>query len=246
MVQIINTDLKNQMAELPKRLQKEWHCVSSYYSSKSDIEVFEEFKKRLEQFEGSSIQEFLNVSEVIYTEWSFWKYKNNYDTDFKTIYNNKITQKMFTEVWNEFKIFWEFDSEESKVMFKEMELLSKNMLREWRMKYNFEYPHVYEKEDYYNSNSNYKLKSKIHLWNEFKEIWEIDTSNYNENKYKKMIEYVNRIECDGEDKFFKFRENANYHSYDSYSLLEQFEICEDYEESKTESDYESDESYESY
>jgi hypothetical protein len=227
----INIDLKSQIDKLSKRLQKEWACTSRYYSSKTDTEVFEEFKKRWEQFEGLSVQEFLNVSDVIYTEWTFWKYKNHYDTNFK------IANKFFTEVWNEFKIFWELNTAESKVMFKEMELLSENMLHEWRMKYSFDYPRVYEND--VQRNYDYTLKSKTQLWDEFKEIWEIDISNYNEDKYEKMIVYVSEFQ--GEDGFYRFRENANYHSFDSYSLLEQFEFCEYYDKNRRESDDESDE-----
>ncbi len=29
--------------------------------------------------------------------------------------------------------------------------------------------------------------------------------------------------------FFGFCEDANYHSFDSYSMLEQFDICKDYD-----------------
>ena len=128
----------------------------------------------------------------------------------------------------------QYNLEESKVMFKEMELLSENMISEWRLKYNFVYPHVYEK-DYNHYSCVQRVKSQ--LWKEFKEIWEIDISDYNEIKYNEMIKYINEIECESSENYFKeyprnffeFRENANYHSFDSYSILEQFEICEDWE-----------------
>ena len=80
----------------------------------------------------------------------------------------------------------------------------------------------------------------MQLWNEFKEIWDIDTDDYNEDKYKEMNKYVSEIKCEDSEKFFRYRENANYHSFDSYSLLEQFEICEHYEQYEpSESEYES-------
>lgn len=269
--QMVQVSLKNQIAELPERLQKEWSSIC--YSSKTDIHVFEEFKSRWEQFQGTTIEEFLNVSNSVYIQWKDWKYKNGYNTDFKSRYNSKdktkcdcifidekskrcdhtIKSKSFTEVWNEFKLFWELDSEESKVMFKEMELLSVNMLGEWRMKYNFDYPHVYEKDNNHWScvERDYRLKSKVQLWNEFKEIWDIDIDDYNEDKYKEMNEYVSEIECDSEDyfkdyptNFYEYREDANYHSFDSYSLIEQFEICEDWERHRQDGDIEERESEE--
>jgi hypothetical protein len=142
-----------------------------------------------------------------------------------------------TEVWKEFKEFWQYNSKETILMFNEMELLSEKMIREWRLKYKFKYPHVYEIDDNHCSGvqREYELKSKSQLWIEFKEIWEIDILDYNEEKYNEMAKYINEIEGDLEDyrkryprNFYDFRENANYHSFDSYSILEKFEICEDW------------------
>jgi hypothetical protein len=274
MVQVKSESIKSEIAKLPKLLQEEWHSVCQYYSSKSDVQVFEEFKKRWDNFEGADVEEFLSFPKVVLVEWKTWKYSNGYDTDFKTRYNSiknkkcecfmidkstklcdhQVINKTLKEVLSEFKNFWEYDKPESKVMFKEMELLSKNMLDEWRLKYKFVYPHVYESHESNHSynTGDYHLKSKAQLWDEFKEIWEIDTSNYNEDKYKEMSEYINEILCDDYNyskdyprNFFDFCENSNYHSFDSYSILEQFEICEEWEryredcESEEDSDEES-------
>jgi hypothetical protein len=133
--------LKVEISKLPERIQKEWVSVCRFYSSKTDVQVFEDFKKRWDDFKGQTVDEFLSVSDVVYTQWKVWKYKNNYDINFK---KGSGIEKSLTEVWNEFKLFWELDTEESKLMFKEMELLSENLLCEWRMKYSFDYPHVYE------------------------------------------------------------------------------------------------------
>lgn len=223
MVNVKSESVKVQVANLSEILQKEWHCVVNYYSEKKDTIVFEEFKERYDNFEGKMIEEFLAISKVVYTEWKNWKYLNGYETTFKS--------KSLTQVWNQFKEFWQYNLEESKIMFKEMELLSENMKQEWILKYNFVYPHVYEKYQ-----RNYRIKSKAQLWKEFKEIWEIDISDYNEMKYNEMIKYISEIECDDNNyfkeypqNFFEFRENANNHSFDSYSVLEQFEICKDWE-----------------
>ena len=68
--QMVQVSLKNQIAELPERLQKEWSSIC--YSSKTDIHVFEEFKTRWEQFQGTTIEEFLNVSNSVYIQWKDW------------------------------------------------------------------------------------------------------------------------------------------------------------------------------
>jgi hypothetical protein len=244
--------VKMAVANLPEILQKEWECVVGYYSSETDT-VFEEFKKRYDNFEGTTIEELLAIPKVVYTEWNNWKYRNGYETTFNTDINERgwkvksKVEKSLTQVFNQFKEFWQYDSEESKVMFKEMEHLSEKMNQEWRLKYNFVYPHVYERDN--NHYSCYHLKSKAQLWEEFKEIWEIEISDYNENKYNEMIEYISEIECDSENyfkeypqNFFDFRENANYHSFYSYSVLEQFEICEDWDHYRDIEDTDSDDS----
>ena len=226
-----------EVEKLPKILQKEWSTVVSYYSKEKDIIVFEKFRKRYDDFKGASVEELLSMPDVVYTEWKYWKYQNQYETDFDSL----------TDILSEFKKFWQYVSEETKTMFKEMELLSNRMLQEWRLKYNFEYPHVYERDDNHYScvQRDYHLKPKAQLWKEFKEIWGIDTSNYNEDRYKEMTDYIYEIEVDDTNyfkdyprNFFEYRENANYHSFDSYSVLEQFEICKDWGESRQNGDAE--------
>lgn len=231
--------VKSQVAKLPENLQKEWYTVTRYHSDKKDT-VFEEFKKRYDNFEGPTIEEFLAIPKVVYTEWENWKYSKGYHTNFKEYikkYRSNDTEvkiKTLTEVWNQFKEFWQYNSDvASKVMFSEMELLSENMIREWRFKYNFTYIHVYE--EYNSKYETYSKKSKAQLWEEFKEIWEIEIDNYNEEKYNEMVKYIGEIECDDENyfkdpqNFYEYCEDSNYHSFGSYSVLEQFEICEDWE-----------------
>jgi hypothetical protein len=115
------------------------------------------------------------------------------------------------------------------------------MLHEWRLKYNFDYPHVYEA--YGCEYEIYSKKSKAILWEEFKDIWEIDVSDYDEKKYQDMAKYINEITCDNSDyfkeyprNFFEFRENANYHSFDSYSIIGRFDIAEDWEKHRIDGD----------
>lgn len=230
MVKVTSKSVKVEIEKLPERLQEEWQSVVEYYSEKKDTVVFEEFKKRYDNFKGKTIEELLCMPRVVYREWQKWKYDKCYQTDFKTVlgWKNKVEmEKSLTEVLEEFKKFWQYDSKESKMMFKEMELLSDGMIQEWRLKYSFLYPHVYERYD-----CDYHLKSKAQLWEEFKEIWEIDVSDYNEDKYKEMTKYIREIECDYPSNFYEYRKNANYHSFDSYSILEQFEICEDWHRRK--------------
>jgi hypothetical protein len=255
--EVLEKNIIQQVAVLPEILQKEWDCDTSYWSEKEPTIRFKKFKERYENFEGKTIEELTSMSKVIYTEWSQWKYCNGYNTSFNTEINRlgwKIqskTEKTLTQIWNQFKDFWQYNTPETKNVFKEMELLSENMLQEWRYKYNFTYVHIYEG---YNSNyDEYSKKPKAQLWEEFKEIWEIDITDYNEDKYNEMIKYITEIETEADVNYFKeyprnfyeFREDSNYHSFDSYSVLEQFQICEDWENRREDADI-SDESDDDY
>ena len=217
--------INHEVEKLPKNLQKEWYYKVSFYSTKKDSELFEDFKKRYDNFTGTAIEEFVNIPEVVYSEWQNWKCIQNYEI-----------KQMFSQAWFDFKNFWDYDNPKTKVMFDEIKLLSKNMIYEWRLKYNFDYPHVYEKNYYHTVQINYRLKTKVQLWDEFKEIWEIDTMDYNEDRYNEMIEYIYEIVCDNTNyfkdyprNFYEYREDANYHSFDSYSVIEKMEICEYWE-----------------
>ena len=222
-------ELEAQVAQLPDRMKEEWHEICGYHSIKTAQEVFEEFIKRYDECKGPTLNEFLSMPDTAYTEWQYWKYCQRYYQDFK--------QKSFSQVWTEFKDYWQLDTLESKLIFKEMELLSDNMRHEWRLKYRFRYPHVYEE-----FQRGYELKSKAQLWKEFKEIWEIDVANYNEDKMTRMLDFISRIEWDSREdyrdnyprNFFEYREDSNYHSYDSFSTLQQYEICLDWEDYRNE------------
>lgn len=220
--------INKEIEILPEILKKEWCCIKSFYSSNKDTIVFEEFKKRYDNFEGPVIEEFLNMSETMYSEWDNWKYRNRYYIDFKTEQGKR--EKSLQEVFGEFKKFWDYGSKETNLVFKEMQLLSENMLHEWRLKYNFEYPHIYE--SYGCKYEIYSKKTKATLWEEFKDIWEIDVSSYDEKKYVDMAAYINKIICDDSNyfkeyprNFFEYREDSNYHSFDNYSILEKFDIA---------------------
>lgn len=112
MVNVKSESVKMEIANLPEVLQ--WQCVVRYYSSKSDTMVFQEFKN----FEGPTIEEFLAIPKVVYTEWENWKYSKSYETDFihageryryteKEWLENQGKTKTFTEVFCEFKEFWQ-------------------------------------------------------------------------------------------------------------------------------------------
>lgn len=195
-------------------LKKEWNNVLKYWSKDNKDVRMERFKKFYNNFEGPEIQEFISVSDTVYKEWDYWKTNNGYDSEF-------TKSKSFNEAWKEFKDYWQYDTPQSQVMFEEMKIMSNNMLREWRIEY---------------TNEEYHMKSKSEMWEEFKIKWEIDLENYNEDYYKEMKSYVHEMLRDNNNyykeyprNFSDFRENANYHSYDSYSLLEQYEIAQEWD-----------------
>ena len=81
MVNVKSESVKVQVANLPEILQNEWAYIIDYYSEKSDKIVFDEFKKRYDNFEGPTIKEFLAIPNIVYMEWENWKY-NRYETAF--------------------------------------------------------------------------------------------------------------------------------------------------------------------
>jgi hypothetical protein len=236
---------------LTENVLKDFNNVLKYHSRDSKEERMLRFKTTYEDFTGTAIDEFNQMPNVVYKEWDYWKMVKGYIPELG---------KPFSEVWNEFKAYWQYDNEETKVVFKEMELMSNNMLTEWRMKYTDQYPHVYE-DDYWNTTRNArnrKAKSKAEMWEEFKEKWGMDVENYNEHTFNQMNAYINDTLCDTDDycreyprNIYEYRENANYHSFDSYSIWEQYQICQQWEEHKENcsnyiSDSESDTDLDSY
>ena len=198
---------------LPKRLYNEWRKVCGYYSRRSDLEIWNDFKSTWD-VNSISVKEILAVSDTVNQEWVYWRMKNNIYYEIKDL----------SSIWNSFKKEWQFDSDETKRVFEEMSKLSDHMLNEWRYKYNYTYTHVYE--DRWTNNVDYN-KSKSKLWDEFKEIWQLDFDNYNEDEYKRMRDSIESGDYD-DQAWFNFRENANYHSFDSYSIREQYDIWYDF------------------
>ena len=69
----MNENIINEIDKLPYLLQRESGPIINYYKRKNDIEILKEFKKRWSNFEGKAINEFLLMSESMYTCWEDWK-----------------------------------------------------------------------------------------------------------------------------------------------------------------------------
>lgn len=209
-----------EVKSLPTRLQNEWNDRNK--------STMYDFKEDYLDFQGPSITEFLNVNELMYNQWKFWKKIFEYDTTFiefkgksiicgkcafhgKDYYHVHIT---FTEVWNKFKDFWQLDTKETQTVFKEMEVLSKELLQEWT-------DHVYD-----NIIDNEPIPK---LWKTFKKFYKINKNNKcNEDEFKRKRNYVNKIRSEQYDKFYEYCTDSNYHSFDSYTLHQQYHICQMY------------------
>lgn len=194
-------------------LKTEWESENRFHH---DVDKFKQFNS-IYDISSTVVQEMLQMTHCMHKEWLFFKY-------------NKIgglifhDSKKLDEIWNEFKQDWDLFSSESNRMFKEMELLSEDLLIEWRMKYTYEFPHVYEKEDYCNYKVNYNKKRTV-MWEEFKTIWDLDPQNYDESLYNSLKEETRRyFDCYDHCKWMQFLTESNYHSYDSFSLLQKNEI----------------------
>jgi hypothetical protein len=59
MVNVKTESVIDEVSKLPEIIQKEWYTATRYYSQKEDTVVFEEFKKRYDNFEGATINDIL-------------------------------------------------------------------------------------------------------------------------------------------------------------------------------------------
>ncbi len=229
-----------------KVLQKEWYCINQFHSKLTEEEKVKLFKTRYDNFEGQAFKEFIQMSEIEYNEWQCWKLGMKNDWRHLGYNVEDFDEKEnLTKVWKEFKDYWQYDTEETKQVFREMKLLSETLLDEWRKKYFIECPHVYEEYGYHHKEV--EKRSKAQMWEEFKYKWDLDVDDYDEHILKELLELINECECDNSNyrkdyprNFWEYRENANYHSYDSYSILEKYRIAEEWINYRDKFGYDSD------
>lgn len=185
-----------------------------------------------EYYKGGYIQEFIELPEIVYKEWSYWK--NEYN---RRLFE-EVERDSFDEYFLAFKDYWQYNTSETQQVFKEMKLLSDSMIREWREKYTFSSAYEYEGYESY-IKSDYLSKSKVQLWEEFKKFWKLVPENYSEYKFEQYLKFIHKCETNYKNysknyprNFWEYRENANYHSFDSYSVLKQYNVCREWEENR--------------
>lgn len=146
-----------------------------------------------------------NTQDLLYKEWNY--YCGNE-------FNNEKKYKKFVEYYKTHK-------DEVENIFKELKLLSKNMLLEWKVKYNrcIIYCETIER-----------------IWYRFKQEWEIDVSNYTEILYKEREEFVDKISKDNTE-YLKgcpsnFKQYCEIYNpdYDSLVLLsDKYRVCNNWD-----------------
>ena len=220
-----------------EKLMEELASENGFYSRKSEAERTRDFKKWWEIGEDGSIgdtaMEILKMNKDIIDEWRYWKERKGF---YYVTGDEKITLK---ELWSNFKENWQFEETLAAGVFDEMAKLCGGLLWEWRFKYTYAYTHVYEKDSPVDYN-----KTKIQLWKEFKDIWgdgnvsdDIDDFINDINfEYKSMSDAIEgdpnyNDNDEAYQAWINYRENANYHSYDSYSMREQYDIWVEFVES---------------
>ena len=221
---MIETNCNKALNMLTVRERNEWHYIDKYYSEIPKDERFENFKNEIKKINLNE------MPEALYREWRY--------------HRDCIYEKDFVKQFENFIKKWPKDFK-----YDELIKISDELLDEWHKKCNYEY--IYE---YYDTvagspkrlQKRFESKSKSELWEEFKEFWLLDdtlpsstsslvgqgTDNFPNmevfNEIKKSVEdYENEFD---DEEFFEFREDANYHSYDSYSIAEQYRICKEFEE----------------
>lgn len=185
-----------------------------------------------EYYKGDLLQEFTELPQVVYNEWKYWK------NEYKRRMFEPTEKHTFDKYFQEFKDFWQYGTPETIKVFEEMKLLSYTLLCEWRYKYTFSYTEVYENTHYMAlENVNKENKTKAEHWEEFKMIWDLEPTDYSEHLLEEYEKLINAYMCDYDTKYFdeypqtfwEYRENANYHSFDEYSILKQFSVCEEWQ-----------------
>ncbi|KAJ3272216.1 hypothetical protein HDV01_005870 [Terramyces sp. JEL0728] len=201
MVTVTSQAVSAESQSLTPRLRAEWDYKCSYFDERPDTEVWKEFKSTW--LKSPIIHEILECSDQVNNEWKYWRTNNR-------VYDHI---ESLEGIWNQFKEFW--DLSKTQHVFDEMRYLSDGMLWEWRYMYNDRYPNVY----------GFDIQPKAILWQNFKTIWKIDVSNYNEDEYNKMVN-----DMDLKEHFVGWEpfKNANYAAFDALSVREQYEIWKEF------------------
>ena len=214
--------MQAKLESFPDRIKEEWYTTARRYLHQKTVEERWIAFQEIWDVTTPTVHEILSQPETVYNEWC----------DYNCRFVREFTEDLATR-WSEFKTFWDLDSDATKQMFEEMANLSEDLLREWRFKYNFDHPHVYEKE--WKGTMTWDTnKPKVQLWKEFKRIWRLNMVAYNEDKFNRIVAGIEDLVPDvdyDEQAWFNYREDANYHSYDSYPVLEQYEIWRDFVDS---------------
>ena len=205
--------------KLSTRLQEEFSLVDRYYSRIPRGERLAEFERTISEH-PDIVEEFENIPEALYREWRYYRECN--------------TEKPWTGIFEVFvKTF------EPEFPFEQLAKISGELLVEWRLKCDYESVYEFYSDVYGTPNKNTKdfyEKSKTELWNEFVEFWYLDTNETgllfpNTSVFDSIVSAISEYEenFDNEE-FYEYREDSNYHSYDSYSIAEQYRICKEFSE----------------
>lgn len=205
-----------EAVNLQGNLKKEYKCP---YTDK---------KKFNKYYKGKYIEEFIYLPEIVYNEWKYWKNELN----IRMI--EPVEKYTFDKYFQDFKDYWQYNTPETLKVFEEMKLLSDSLINEWRHKYSFSSACDYEDHDCY-INNKYMTKTKAELWEEFKTVWDLNPEDYSEHLLEEYQEFIKECECDNTNyfddyprNFREYREDSNYHSFDSYSILKKFNVCKEW------------------
>jgi len=162
-------------------------------------------------------QEISELTRVVNKLWINWRKNNYYDYNFNR-YNIVFIEKSNIKLaWKLFKIDYEFDTENSQQMFKEMNKISNSLLNEW---------YLYEKMYFY--------FSKVTLWKSFKERFKLNFNSYNEDYFEYIIneiqEFMYEINLDFNElsRWWNHLENNGHFYFDTYSVLQRYSIIQEF------------------
>lgn len=201
-----------------ERISEEWKASSRFYSRIPKHTRKANFDKILEE-SPDLINELENLHPALYREWRYYRGIHCRCDDFREGFKKFL--KMYPKDFP----------------FDQLIKLDGEILNEYRLK-SSGYEHSYEEwidyEMYKPRNFKcipYESKTKTELFEEFKSFWYLDVVE-NDSEFPNTCVfndiYNEVIHFDGTEEFFEYCEDSNYHSFDSYPIIEQYRIQQEF------------------
>lgn len=217
-----------------ERISEEWKASRRFYSIIPNDTRKANFDKILED-SPDLVNELENLHPALYREWRHYRSIHYSCDEAASAAKFGSRANHFREEFLKFLKLYPND-----FPFDQLIKLDGEILNEYRLK-SSGYEHSYEEwidyEMYKPRNFKcipYESKTKTELFEEFKTFWHLDVDENNEPSpdfpnTRVFYEIYNAVLHFEETKeFFEYCEDSNYHSFDSYPIIEQYRIQQEF------------------